>query len=125
MRKEKVSQEFRLKNIDKRRNYFAEEIELMSTMHKKVCTTLNYTEYFLILASAVTVCISISFFPSLVSTSKGVTSSPVGFKICGITAAIIKYLAIMKKKKKKHDKIVLSTRTKLNSIEIFISSAGL
>ena len=42
-----------------------------------------------------------------------------------ITPAIIKYLAIIKRKKKKHDKIVLSTKTKLNSIEVFISDAGL
>ena len=40
-----MSQEFRLKNIDKTRNYFLEEIEqneLMSKKYKKVCTTLNY-----------------------------------------------------------------------------------
>ena len=39
-----MSQEFRLKNIDERRNYFLEEIqrnELISRNHEKVCTTLN------------------------------------------------------------------------------------
>ena len=39
-----MSQEFRLKNIDERRNYFLEEVprnELMSRNHEKVCTTLN------------------------------------------------------------------------------------
>ena len=48
-----MSQGFRLKNIDERRNYFVEEIkqnELMSRKHKKVCTTLKYIEHFLILA---------------------------------------------------------------------------
>ena len=43
----KISQEFRLKNKDKTRNYFLEEIkqnELMSKKHKKVFTTLNYIE---------------------------------------------------------------------------------
>ena len=58
-----MSQQFRLKNIDETRNYFLEEIkqiELMSTKHKKVGTTLNYFEHFLILASAITGCISIS-----------------------------------------------------------------
>ena len=47
-----ISQEFRLRNIDETRNYFLEKIkqnELMSKKHKKVCTTLNYIEYFLIL----------------------------------------------------------------------------
>ena len=51
MVEENISQEFRLKNIDKTRNYFLEEIkqnELMSRKHKKVCTTLKYIEDFLI-----------------------------------------------------------------------------
>ena len=40
MFEENISQEFRLKNIDERRNYFIEELkqnELMSKKHKKVC----------------------------------------------------------------------------------------
>ena len=64
-----ISQEFGLKSIDETRNYFLEEIkqnELMSKKHKKVCTTLNYIEHFLILASTITECISISFFASLI-----------------------------------------------------------
>ena len=63
-----ISQEFRLKNIDKGRNYFLEEIqqnELMSGKHKKVCADLNYIEHFLVLASTTTGCISISALASL------------------------------------------------------------
>ena len=63
MVEENISQEFILKNIAETRNYFLEEIEqkeLMLNKHKKVCTTENYIEYFLILASAVTGSISIS-----------------------------------------------------------------
>ena len=37
----------------------------MSNNHKKVCTTLNYVEHFLILVSVVTGCISVSAFASL------------------------------------------------------------
>ena len=68
MVKENINQEFRSKNIDETRNYFLEEIEqneLMSREHKKICTTLNYMEHFLILASPITGCISISAFASL------------------------------------------------------------
>ena len=57
---ENISQEFRLKNIDKARNYFLKEIkknELMRRKHKNVCITLNYIEHFLILASTITGCI--------------------------------------------------------------------
>ena len=56
MSKENISQEFKLKIIYEARNYFTEEIqqnELMNKKPKKVCTTLNYIEHFLILLSAV------------------------------------------------------------------------
>ena len=58
MAEENISQYLRLKNIDETR-LILEEIkqnELMSKKHKKVCTTLNYTEHFLILASTITQC---------------------------------------------------------------------
>ena len=115
-----MSQEFKFKNIDKTRNYFLEEIkqnELMSRKHKKVCTTLNYTEHFLILVSTVTRCISISAFASLLGVPIGITSSVIGLKICAITAGIKKYKPVIKKKKRKHDKIVLLSKSTLNSIE--------
>ena len=38
----------------------------MSKKHKKVCTTLNYIEHFLILGSTIIGCVSISAFASLV-----------------------------------------------------------
>ena len=121
-----MSQEFRFKNIDKTRIFFLEEIkqnELMSRKHKKVCTTLNYIEQFLILASAITGFISISAFASLLGIPIGITGSPIGLKICAIASAIKKYKSISKKKKQKHGKIVLLAKDKLNSIEILISKA--
>ena len=89
MDRENISHEFRLKNIDDTRNYFVEEIdqnEFLCKKHKKVCATLNYIDHVLILASVVTICISISAFTSLVSITIVITSSAVGFKICAITA---------------------------------------
>ena len=53
----------------------------------------------------------------------GITSSDVGLKICAIAAIIKKYKSIIKKKKKKHDQIVLLAKSKLNSIEVVISNA--
>ena len=126
MVEENISQEFRLKNIDETRNYLIEEInrnELMSKKHKKVCTTLNYIEHFLILASTITGCISISAFVSLLGIPIGITNSAIGLKICAITVGIKKFKSIIKKKKKKHDKIVLLAKSKLNSIEVLISKA--
>ena len=57
MLEEKISQEFRFKNIDQTRNYLIEEInrnELISDKHKTVFTTLSYIEHSLILISTVT-----------------------------------------------------------------------
>ena len=64
---------------------------------------------------------SISAFALLFGIPIGITSSAVGLKICAITAEIKKYKSIIKKKKKKHDKIALLAKTKLNTIEYVIS----
>ena len=96
---------------------------MMSKNHKKVCTTLNYIENVLIFASVITRCISISAFTSLHGTPIGITSSAIGLKICAITAGIKKYKSIIKKKKRKHDKIVFLAKSKLHSIEVLISKA--
>ena len=55
----------------------------------------------------------------------GITSSAVGFKICVIIAGTKKYKSITKKreKKKKHDKILLLAKSKLNSVEVLFSKA--
>ena len=105
-----ISKEFRLKNIDETRNYFIEEInqnEFISKKRKKFCTASNYIEHLIIL---VTGCVSIPAFASL-ETPLGIKSSLVGSKIYAKTAGIKKYKSIIKKKKKKHDKIV---KSKLN-----------
>ena len=60
----------------------------------------------------------ISSFDSFVGITIGITSSAVGLRICAITAAIKKYKSKIKKKKKKHDKIVLLAQSKLNSMEV-------
>ena len=62
---EKASLEFRLRKMDKTRNYVLDEIkqnDLMREKYKKTCKYLSYVELLLILASAVTVNVSISPF---------------------------------------------------------------
>ena len=71
----------------------------MNKKHKKVCTTLNYTEYFLILTFAVTGSVSISAFVSLDGIPIGNRSSAIGLKVCAITGGIKKY-----KSKKEQEK---------------------
>ena len=120
------SLEFRFKKIDKTRNCLLEEIkhnDLMSEKYERTCKYLNYVGNFLISISIVTTCVSISAFTSLVCDPVGIMSSAVGIKTCAIIAGIKKYKLIIKKKKKKHDKIVLLGKYKLNTIEVLISKA--
>ena len=102
MTKENISLDFRLKKIDEARNYFLEEIkqnELMNDKVKKACRDLNYFKHFLIFISAVSQCVSISAFPSLVDVPVDISSSAIGIKIYSITAGIKKYKSVNKKKK--------------------------
>ena len=76
----------------------------MNEKNKKTCKYLHYLEHWPILVSTITDCVANSAFPSLVYI-------PVGIIICAITAGITK--SIIKKKKKKHDKIILLGKDKL------------
>ena len=62
----------------------------MSEKHKKVCKALNYFEHFPIFVFAVSGCVSISAFASLVRVPVGITSSAVQLKIYVIIARIKK-----------------------------------
>ena len=93
----------------------------MSEKYKKTCKYLNYVENLLILVSAITGCISISAFASLVRIPVNIMSFAVTLNICASTPRIKKYF--IKKKKKKHDKIALSRTDKLNTIDVLTSKA--
>ena len=80
-------------------------------------------KHFFVLASTVTGCVSIFAFASLFGVSVGTTSSAIGLKICAIAAGIKKYKSIINKENKKHDKMLLLAKTKLNRIVASISKA--
>ena len=69
------------------------------------------------LASTITGCVSVSAFTSYAGIAIGITISAVGWKIWAITVGIKKCKSIIKKKKK-HNKIVLLAKSKLNRIEV-------
>ena len=107
---EGASLEFRLKKIDERRNDLLDEIkinDLVSEKYNTTCKYLNHVENLLILVLTVTGYVSISAFASLVCVPVGITSSALGINICAITVGIKRFKSIIKKKKKKHDRIVL------------------
>ena len=57
---------------------------------------------------------------SLAGIPIGIMSSEIGLKICVVIAGVKKYKSRIRKKKKNHDKIVLLTKSKLNSIKALI-----
>ena len=123
---EEASAEFRFKKIDEKINYRLDEInynDLMSEKYKKACKYLNYVKQLVVLVSTVAGCVSVSVFPSLIPLPVFITSFAVAVKICAINAGIKNYKSIIKKKKKKHDKIVLVAKDKLNTVEVLISKA--
>ena len=66
---EEASLEFRFRKIDETRKYILDEMkhnDLMSEKYEKTCKYLNFVGHLLILASAITGCISMSEFSSLV-----------------------------------------------------------
>ena len=106
----------------------------MDKKHKKGSIMLNYIEHLFILVFAVTGCIFISAFASLLGIPIGVfisafasllgipigiESSAIGLETCAITAVIKKYKSIIEKTKKKYDKMVLFA--KANNIKVLIS----
>ena len=114
-----MNQEVRLEKIEE--TYLIKEInqnELMNKNYKKVCRVLNYIDYLFIMISTITGCVSISDFDSLVGIPIGVASSAMGFKICPIAGWIKKNNSIIKKNRKKYNKVALSTKSKLNNIEV-------
>ena len=92
----------------------------MSKNYKNFYRFLNYTEYLFLLISTVTGCVSISAFSTFVGIPIGITSSAIGLKICLITAGIKKYKSVIKKNKKKHNKILSLAKSRLNTVEVVL-----
>ena len=86
MSEQNISKEFRLENIDEARNYLTEEVKL-------VYRILNVFEYWYILISTITGCVSTFVFAFLVGISIGITSSAIGLKICVVTTGIKNYMS--------------------------------
>ena len=99
---EEASLGCRLRKIDKTKNYRLDELkhnDLISEKYKRTCKYLNYVEYFLILVSTVTGCVSISAFTSLVCVTVGITSSAFRIKFMKSLLELKKYKSIKKRRK--------------------------
>ena len=105
-------------NLIESRNCILEEVkqnDLMIKKHKRTRKALSYVKNFPFVDCRVTGCVSISEFVSLVCILIGIISPAAIITVCVIAAGIKKYGLISTKKRKKHDKIMLVTNTKLNT----------
>ena len=126
--KPKLSEQtkFRLSEIKEIENYFINEINQQKTYSKKLnkyVTIFDYIDKILIVLSATTGGISIISFTTAIGAPVGITSASFTL-IFSLSTGIIKELLNMTiKKNKKHDKILMLAKSKLNSTESLISQA--
>ena len=117
---------FRLNEIAGIENYFYQEINQQKTYYKKLSryvTVFDYIDKALIILSAKTGGISIISFTTTTGAPVGIASARFTLIFSLTTGIIKKLLNITRNKKKKHNKILMLAKSKLNSIESLISQA--
>ena len=119
-------QQFSLNKINEIKDYFVSEIkerELMSKRLSKYIALFAYFEKSLIVLSVTTGSISIASFATVIGAPVGMMSASCSLAFSITTGFVKKFLKTIRNKKKKHNKIVMLARSKLNSIESKISEA--
>ena len=114
---------FRLDEISKIENYFIKEISQRKSCSKKLSkhvAVFDYTDQVLIVLSATSGGVSIILFTSIVEAPVGITSAGLTLFFYLTIGIVKKLMNITRKKKKKHDKILMLAKSKLNSIEILV-----
>ena len=117
---------FRLDEISKTENYFVKEINQRKSCSQKLNkydTTFDYIDKILIVLSVATGGLSIISFTSITGAPVGTASASFTLIFSLTTETVKKLLNITRKKKKKHDKILMLAKSKPNSIETLISQA--
>ena len=106
----------RLKEINGMENYFHQEINKIKSCSKKL------SKYVVVLsATSSGVCIISS--ASVAGAPVGIASASFTLIFSLTTGIVKKLLNITRNKKKKHDKILMLAKSKLNSIETLVSQA--
>ena len=120
------NQQRRLNKINEIKDYFIAEIKqrkLMSKRLSKYIASFDYFDKSLIVLSATSVSISIASFETVTGTPVVIASAVLSLTFSLSTGLVKKLLKATTNKKKKHNKIVMLVRSKLNSIESKISEA--
>ena len=118
--------QFRLNKINEIKDYFVAEIkerELMTKRLSKYIASFHYFDKSLIVLSVTTGIISIASFVTVIGIPVRMMSASCSLAFSVTTEIIKKLLKTTRNKKKKHNKIVMLARSKLNSIESKISEA--
>ena len=117
---------FRLSEVIGIKNYFYQEINQRKSYSKKLnkyVTTFDYIDKIFIISSATSSELSIISFASTIGVPVGIASASLTL-IFPLTIGIVKKLLnITRSKKKKHDKIIMLAKSKLNRIETLIFQA--
>ena len=111
---------FRLNEVNKIKVYFNSKIQerkIMSKKCSKYIAAFDYVDKTLIVLSATSGRISIISLTSVIGIPAGLASASFTLVFSLTTGLIKKLLKITRKKKKKHNKIVMLAKSKLNSIE--------
>ena len=119
-------QQFRLKKINEVKDYFVAEIkerQLMSKRLSKYIASFEYSDKSLIISSVTTGSISVASFATVTGAPVGIVSESFSLAFFIFTGIVKKLLKTTRNKKKKHNKILMLTRSKLNSIESKIFEA--
>ena len=117
---------FRLYAIKNIENDFINEINQENSYSKQLnryVTIFNYIDKILIILSAATGGISIISLTTAIVAPVGIVSASFTLIFSLTTEIIKKLLDITRKKKKKHDQILMLAESKFNSIETLMSQA--
>ena len=119
-------QQFRLNKINEIKDYFVAEVkerELMSKRLSKYIASFDYFDKSFIILSVTAGIISIASFTTVIGAPVGIASASFSLAFSISTGIIKKLLKTTTNKKKKHNKIVMLARSKINRIERKISEA--
>ena len=123
---ERTANKYRLDEINKIRDYFDNEIKERKDIIKKLnkyLVSFDYLDKIFIALSASIGTLSIASYASVVGTPAGIAGSSLTL-IFTIGTGISKLLLnVTKKRKKKHNKIIVLAKNKLNMIDTLLSSA--
>ena len=95
----------------------------MSKILSKYIASFEYFDKSLIVSSVATGSISIASFATATGAPVGIMSASCSLAFSVTTGFVKQFLKTIRNKKKKHNKIVMLARSKLNSIESKISKA--